>query len=66
MNAKTTSSVDDSPAELRAYGREQAHRPEWGPSPPLWLTAATQADWEAEAYLVSHGVPDPNAKEGSA
>lgn len=39
------------PTELRKHGEELAHSPAWGPSPPAWHTAATQADWEAEAVL---------------
>jgi SNF2 family DNA or RNA helicase len=40
------------PAELRAHGERMASRPEWGENPPLWHTAATEADWMAEAALV--------------
>ncbi len=43
---------DKTPAELRQHGHDLAHSPDWGPTPPLWLTAMTQADWEAEAYLL--------------
>lgn len=48
------------PAELRAHGERMASRPEWGENPPLWHTAATQADWEAEADLMEReGLPKP-------
>ena len=40
------------PADLRAHGRDLAHRPEWGANPPLWHTAMVQADWEVEAHLL--------------
>jgi len=37
--------------DLIEHGRRLARRPEWGPSPPLWMTAMTEADWWVEAQL---------------
>jgi hypothetical protein len=47
---------DMTPAELRQHGHEQANLPGWGKHPPLWATAMTQADWEAEAYLLEREI----------
>lgn len=50
------------PADLRRHGHEAAHSADWGPSPPLWLSAMTQADYEAEAYLMESGDTQSPAK----
>ncbi len=40
------------PEQLRLEGERLANHPDWGASPPMWMTAIVQADWEAEAALV--------------